>query len=161
MHCNANSSASSASHHTLFMQRQEQATSERLWLALGHYSKRQHLEPHFSAVFDLFFFYYISVFVLLFLSSPGISSIPISSHPFLRGPAPRQRYSSRPTSLLLWPTSPDGTRSSLLSSYPPRQSRSLCRWPIVVLACVLPLPCSPRRSRVKAVAQGVCQQKKD
>lgn len=102
----------------------------------------------------------VSIFSSSFCCFSPLPAFPQSpSHPFLRGPAPRQRYSSRPTASLLWPTSPDGTRSSLLSSYPPRQSRSLCRWPIVLLACVLPLPCSPRRSRVKAVAHWVCQQK--
>lgn len=100
--CNANSSASSASHHTLFVQRQEQATGERLPPALGHYSKRQHLEPRFSAFFDLFFCHLLAL-LLLFLSASGISSIPILSHPFLRGPAPRQRYSSRPTASLPGP----------------------------------------------------------
>lgn len=62
------------------MQRQEQATSERLWLALEHYSKRQHLEPRLSTFFDLFCFH-LFVLLLLLLSSSGISSIPIPSVP--------------------------------------------------------------------------------
>lgn len=139
MHCNANSSASSSSHHTLFVQRQEQATSERLPLALEHYSKRQHLEPHFFCFSLASSFYHLFVFLLLFsllfrhfLNSHLISSLPSR-------PRPQTALRSRPTDCLLWPTSPDGTRSSLLSSYPPRQSRSLaavgrsCCWRVSFL----------------------------
>lgn len=88
MHCNANSSASSASHHTLFMQRQEQATSERLWLALGHYSKRQHLEPHFSVVFDLFFFTIFPSSFCCFSPLPAFPQFPSHLIPSFAAPPP-------------------------------------------------------------------------
>lgn len=157
MHCNANSSASSSSHHTLFMQRQEQATSERLSLALEHYSKWQHLEPHFSAFCDLFL-------------------LPFSRPPFVVSLLFRHFLNSHPIPSFAAPPPDSATlqahRSPPLAHFPRRHtilsavfvstasvSLPLCRWPIVLLACVLPLPCSPRRSRVKAVAQGVCQQK--
>lgn len=91
--CTATQTAALHQHHTtLFVQRQEQATSERLPLALEHYSKRQHLEPRFSALLWPLLF---TIFSSSFCCSSGISSIPISSHPFLR-PAPRQRYAPGP-----------------------------------------------------------------
>lgn len=117
-----------------------------------------------SLVFQLFsgFFFLPSFrppFVVSLLFRHFLNSHPISSLP--SRPRPQTALRSRPTDCLLWPTSPDGTRSSLLSSYPPRQSRSLaavgrsCCWRVSFLF-------RAHRGGVESgqsLSERVCQQK--
>lgn len=156
MHCNANSSASSASHHPL---RAATGTGHKRATPSGPGAllKAAASRASFFCSSLASAFYHLFVFLLLFvrhfLNSHLVSSLP--------SPRPQTALRSRSTDCLLWPTSPDGTRSSLLSSYPPRQSRSLaavgrsCCWRVSFLF-------RAHRGGVKpgqSFSEGVCQQK--
>ncbi|KAL7927072.1 hypothetical protein ACQKWADRAFT_279445 [Trichoderma austrokoningii] len=101
MHTATQTAAHHHHHHTTpsFVQRQEQATSQPATLAgPAHYSIRQHRERHFSASSGLLFFPSSRP---SFIVDSGSSSESSKCHPFLRGPAPRQRYSVWSTASLL------------------------------------------------------------
>ncbi|KAH8124914.1 hypothetical protein LI328DRAFT_133573 [Trichoderma asperelloides] len=134
MHCNANSGASSSSHHTLFIQRQEQATGQATLAGPGALLKTAASRASLCCLLWPLIFPSSRHPLIVFILFRHFHQFP--SHPFSRGPAPRQRYSVWPTaSLLLRPTSPDGTRSSS-AVFVSTASVSLpfCRWPIVLLA---------------------------
>lgn len=110
MHCNASSSASS-SYHTLFIQRQEQATGQATLASPGALLKTAASRASLLGLLWPLLFPSFRLPFIVFILFRHFHQFP--SHPFCRGPAPRQRYSFWPTaSLLLRPTSPDGTRSS-------------------------------------------------
>ncbi|KAL7897104.1 hypothetical protein HDV64DRAFT_50960 [Trichoderma sp. TUCIM 5745] len=119
MHCNANSSASSASHHPL---RAATGTGHKRATPSGPGAllKAAASRASFFCSSLASAFYHLFVFLLLFvrhfLNSHLVSSLP--------SPRPQTALRSRSTDCLLWPTSPDGTRSSLLSSYPPRTNHT-------------------------------------